>query len=94
MSAAWELSGTPLPRRYQPGDSDFFIEPKWVVNLLLDAEPFTGSVLDPACGTGTIINARWDHGIPAEGAEIVHRGCVSAWWLVPYPGSSIPAICA
>jgi hypothetical protein len=40
MSAAWELSGTPLPRRYQPGDSDFFIEPAWVVDLLLDAERF------------------------------------------------------
>jgi hypothetical protein len=42
MSAAGKLPGTPLPRRYQPGDSDFFIEPEWVVDLVLENERFLG----------------------------------------------------
>jgi hypothetical protein len=73
MSAAWELSGSPLPRRYKPGDSDFFIEPKWVVDLLLDAELFDGLVYDPACGIGMIVDACAARGFTAYGSDIAYR---------------------
>ena len=73
MSAAWELSGSPLPRRYKPGDSDFFIEPKWVVDLLLDAEQFHGLVYDPACGIGTIVDACVGRGFTAYESDIACR---------------------
>jgi hypothetical protein len=69
MRAAWELSGSPLPRRYKPDDDDFFVEPEWTVDLLLDAEQFDGILLDPACGIGTIVHSCWDYGIRAEGGR-------------------------
>lgn len=33
---------------------DFYSEPRWCVDLLIEAERFTGRVWDPACGNGTI----------------------------------------
>lgn len=33
---------------------DWYIEPPEAVEALLDAEPFSGSIWDPACGQGTI----------------------------------------
>lgn len=33
---------------------DFYTEPAWAVDLLLDAEKYLGKVWDPACGNGTI----------------------------------------
>ena len=74
MSTAGELSGTPLPRRFKKGDLDWFIEPSWAVDLLLDNEPFTGSVWDPACGIGTIVRACQARGVDAHGSDIVDRG--------------------
>ena len=54
MSAAGKLPGTPLPRRYKPGDDDFFIEPAWAVDLLLDAEQFDGILLDRRTALGPL----------------------------------------
>ena len=53
-----------LPRRHQSIDyrreqrdraeGDFYVEPAWVVEALLDVERFSGGIWDPACGQGTI----------------------------------------
>ena len=81
MSAAWELPGTPLPRRYKRSDSDFFIEPEWVVDLALDNERFLTQ------RARSCLRHR-DHRPPLQGAR--HRSgrvghcqlsCVSAWWV-------------
>jgi hypothetical protein len=75
MTTDWALSGIGnRPRVHKPGDPDFFIEPSWVVDLLLDAEQFICHVHDPACGIGTIVQACRKRGILATGTDIVDRG--------------------
>jgi hypothetical protein len=55
-------------------DQDFYVEPRWVVHLLLDVESFEGSVLDPCCGSGTIPSVCLERGISARGSDLVYRG--------------------
>lgn len=52
---------------------DFYVEPRWAVDQLIGAETFTGTVHDPACGSGTIPSQFRSAGIPATGSDIVHR---------------------
>ncbi len=66
--------GYPRHSGYPRVGKDFYVEPRWLVNLLLDVEPFEGEVLDPCCGTGTIPSACLERGIPARGSDIVYRG--------------------
>jgi hypothetical protein len=53
---------------------DWYPEPRFVVEQLLDAEAFEGEVLDPCCGGGTIVSVCRARGIPARGSDIVDRG--------------------
>ena len=53
---------------------DHYVEPAWVVDLLIDAERFTGQIWDPACGFGTIPKRFDAIGHPATGTDIVDRG--------------------
>jgi hypothetical protein len=64
------------PRRsgYLRVDKDFYVEPPWVVHLLLDVETFTGAVHDPCCGSGTIPSVCRERGLTATGSDIVDRG--------------------
>jgi hypothetical protein len=64
------------PRRsgYKRVKDDFYVEPRWVVELILDVEEIEGEVLDPCCGTGTIPSVCLDRGINARGSDIKHRG--------------------
>jgi hypothetical protein len=66
--------GYPRQSGYPRVDKDFYVEPRWVVHLLLDVESFEGPVHDPACGSGTIPSVCLERGIPATGSDIVHRG--------------------
>jgi hypothetical protein len=59
---------------YQRQPFDFYHEPHWAVEALLDVEPFEGLVLDPACGSGTIPLVCRRRGITATGSDIVNRG--------------------
>lgn len=52
---------------------DWYVEPGWAVDLLLCAEHFTGEILDPACGIGTIPARAIAHGRRAAGSDIVDR---------------------
>lgn len=52
---------------------DFYREPRWSVDALLDAEPFEGLTLDPACGSGNIPLALMARRIFCVGADIVYR---------------------
>jgi NAD(P)-dependent dehydrogenase (short-subunit alcohol dehydrogenase family) len=58
---------------YLRADKDFYVEPRWVVYLLLDVEKFEGEVLDFYCGSGTIPSVCLERGIPARGSDIVDR---------------------
>jgi hypothetical protein len=64
------------PRRsgYLRESHDFYVEPRWCIELLLDVEAFEGAVLDPCCGIGTIVSACCTRGISARGSDIVGRG--------------------
>jgi len=59
---------------YQRQPLDFYREPHWAVDALLDVERFEGLVLDPACGSGTIPLVCRRRGITATGSDIVNRG--------------------
>jgi hypothetical protein len=66
--------GYPRISGYERVDNDFYVEPRWLVRLLLDVESFEGEVLDPCCGVGTIPAVCLDRGIPARGSDLVDRG--------------------
>lgn len=78
MSTAGEISGKSLyysePRTYKRHSLDFYIEPSWTVDLLLNVEQILGSVWDPACGSGTIVKTCLARGIDAVGSDIADRG--------------------
>lgn len=75
-SAALACGGRGNPRSsgYDRAAEDWYREPPWLVDALLDVEHFDGAVLDPACGGGTIPSCCLSRGIPAYGADIVDRG--------------------
>jgi hypothetical protein len=54
--------------------NDWYVEPKWSVDLLLDEMKYEGTILDPACGMGTIVNACLSRGLDAYGSDKVDRG--------------------
>lgn len=67
----WELSGS----RDTPRDEDdWYIEPPWCVDLLLDAYDFREPIWDPACGVGTIVRCCRERGMKAAGSDLRPRG--------------------
>lgn len=75
-SAALAAGGRGNPRSsgYERAQHDWYREPPWLVDALLDAEQFEGGVLDPACGGGTIPSRCLARGLLAIGSDIVNRG--------------------
>jgi hypothetical protein len=67
-------SGIGLPSGYEQARDGFYIEPRWIVDALLDVEPFEGNVHDPFCGTGNIVGACLQRGIVATGSDLHDRG--------------------
>ena len=59
---------------YDRQAADWYREPRWCVDLLLDAEPIEGDVWDPACGGGTIAQACADRGIFTDATDLHDRG--------------------
>ena len=53
---------------------DFYIEPEWCSRVLFANVRFTGTVFDPACGTGRIVKAAQAAGLIGLAADIVDRG--------------------
>jgi hypothetical protein len=62
--------------------NQWFVEPKWATRLLLEWESFDGTVYDPACGQGNIVEVFSDAGFEAFGSDIVERkGQHESWFL-------------
>lgn len=59
---------------YARNANDWYVEPPWIVDDLLDAEPIDGDIWDPACGRGTIPIVASRRGIPSYGSDLVDRG--------------------
>ncbi|ANA12904.1 TRM11 family methyltransferase [Acetobacter oryzifermentans] len=59
---------------YERHADDWYVEPAWCVHALLMVErPFVGTVLDPCCGGGNIVQALCSNEIEATGADIRDR---------------------
>lgn len=71
---------------------DFYVEPRWAVEALLEVERFPGQSWDPACGGGTIVQAMRARGYACGGTDIEPRGgtTVTADFLVPHPAEGVP----
>jgi hypothetical protein len=54
-------------------DSDFYVEPQWVTQALLEAITFRGPIHDPAAGTGNIVTVAREFGYEATGSDKVDR---------------------
>lgn len=52
---------------------DFFQEPTWATDLLLDRIAFEGEILDPSAGEGRIVQTCARRGYPSWGSDIVPR---------------------
>jgi hypothetical protein len=52
---------------------DWYIEPSWTTDLLLDAMTDMSTYHDPCCGWGTIVSCGLRRGLRATGADIVDR---------------------
>jgi hypothetical protein len=50
-------SGVNLPSGYKQDKGGFYIEPRWLVNALLDVEAFEGGIHDPFCDSGNVVGA-------------------------------------
>lgn len=59
---------------YARAAEDFYRDPDWCTERLLESVAFVGPVFDPCCGTGTIPRVLEKHGLPAGGADLVYRG--------------------
>jgi hypothetical protein len=55
-------------------DSDHYVEPPWVSARRFHVEKFKGSIVDPACGWGTIVVEALKAGCNAAGCDLVNRG--------------------
>ena len=58
---------------YVRADGDFYSEPPWAVTALLHHVPMCGSIHDPCCGIGTIVDTATSKRLQAAGADIVDR---------------------
>lgn len=59
---------------YDRATDDWYQEPRWIIDALLDVEPFIGSSWDPSCGGGNIPKAIKARGRDCFGSDIVDRG--------------------
>ena len=53
---------------------DHYVEEPWCSKRLFDVELFVGTIVDPACGWGTIVTEALSAGYCAAGSDLVHRG--------------------
>ena len=59
---------------YDRWANDYYVEPKWAIDGLLDVEPIRGDSHDPCCGAGNIPRAMIERGLPCHASEIANRG--------------------
>ena len=60
---------------YARNADDWYCEPQWIVEALLNAEaPFVGVVWDPSCGSGNIPRRLESRGYAVHASDIANRG--------------------
>ena len=68
--------GNPRSSGYERAANDWYREPAWLVDALLEHELFVGTIWDPACGGGTIPGRCKAWGYDTMASDIVDRGIV------------------
>lgn len=68
---------------------DFYATPRSAIEQLLDVEPFTGPVWEPACGNGAISKVLQERGHEVVSTDLVDRGYgqggtdfLLQWWAL------------
>lgn len=59
--------------QYDQHPEHFYIEPISAVTALIEAEPFEGTIYDPACGSGTIPRTFRSRGFKVMSSDVVQR---------------------
>lgn len=59
---------------------DWYVEPRWATDGLLDVERFVGGIWDPACGGGNIVETCRARGYDARGTDVEERVPGASWW--------------
>lgn len=59
---------------YTRAAHDWYVEPRWCVDALLDVEEFVGRSWDPSCGSGNIPMTMRERGLSCWGSDIADRG--------------------
>ncbi len=59
---------------YERAEEDWYVEPRWAVDALLDVERFEGLSWDPSCGGGNIPRAFVARELDCVGSDVVDRG--------------------
>lgn len=68
------LTSTPKKAHlWERDEHDYYVEPFWCSERLFKLERFEGSVWDPACGSGRIVESAIAAGLDAVGSDIVDR---------------------
>lgn len=70
--------GNPGGSGYERDPDDWYVEPPWIVRALFEAEPFAGSIWDPACGRGTIPTVAAEYGLQCAASDLHDRGYAGA----------------
>lgn len=73
MTALATVDSSKTSRHRDRAANDWYVEPAWAVDALINAEPFKGLIWDPACGAGNIPERFKAHGFDAVGSDLVYR---------------------
>lgn len=68
------MAGNARSSGYERQTQDWYRESRRAVDALLDVEKFSGTICDPACGSGNIPGACKYRGYETFGSDIIDRG--------------------
>ena len=59
---------------FERAADEWYCEPEWCSARLFQVEQFVGTIADPSCGFGRIVESALAAGLPAFGSDLVNRG--------------------
>jgi hypothetical protein len=59
---------------YERAEHEWYVDPPWVTEALIDQIPFLGTIWDPACGRGTIPEVFRSRGYETMATDLIDRG--------------------
>lgn len=74
MSDAAEILKAENSHIWQREANEHYVEPRWCSQRLFEVESFEGTIQDPSCGFGRVVESAMARGLPAFGTDLVDRG--------------------